>query len=60
MSIWVIIDTFKSNDIIRKPKTTILAFWWCPGYDVIMTSKQRQYHSNSYITYYNPTNYATK
>ena len=25
---WVIIDTFKSDDIIRKHKKTILASWW--------------------------------
>ena len=27
MSIWVIIDTFKSDDVVRKPKNAILAFW---------------------------------
>ena len=27
MSIWVIIDTFKSDDAIRKLKNAILAFW---------------------------------
>ena len=38
MSIWVIIDTFKSDDAIRKLKNAILAFWWCHAtYDVNMT-----------------------
>ena len=27
MPIWVIIDTFKSDDVIRKPEDAILAFW---------------------------------
>ena len=27
MSIWAIIDTFKSDDVIRKSKNPILAFW---------------------------------
>ena len=48
MSIWVIIDTFKSDDIIRMPENAILMFWWCHmAYDVIMKSKWRQCHSNS-------------
>ena len=39
MSIWVIIDTFKSDDVIRKPENAILAFWWCRAVDgVKMTS----------------------
>ena len=40
MSIWVIIDTFKSDDVIRKPENAILAVWGCHmAYDVIMVSK---------------------
>ena len=36
MSIWVTIDTFKSDDVIRKPKNAILAYWRCHAvYDVI-------------------------
>ena len=26
MSVWVVIDTFKSDDVIRKPENAILAF----------------------------------
>ena len=40
MSIWIIIDTFKSDDVIRKPENAILAFWqYHTAYEVIMTSK---------------------
>ena len=39
MSIWVIINTFKSDDVIRKPENAILVFWWChTTYDVFMMS----------------------
>ena len=40
MTIWVIIDPFKSDDVIRKAKNEILGSWerYTP-YDVIMTSK---------------------
>ena len=39
MSPWVIIDTFKNDDIIRKHEIAILAFWLCHTvYDVKMTS----------------------
>ena len=27
MSIWVIIDTYKSDDLFRKTENAILAFW---------------------------------
>ena len=40
MYIGVIIETFKSDDVIRKAKNAILAFWQChTAYDVIMMSK---------------------
>lgn len=41
MSIWVIMDTFKSDDIMKSPKTQ---FQHSGDVRVIMTSKRRQYH----------------
>ena len=56
MSIWVIIETFKSDDVIRNLENAILAF--C---DVIrlMRSLWRQNNINNNPTitsHYNPTN----
>ena len=28
ISIWVVIDTSRSDDAIRQPQNAILAFWW--------------------------------
>ena len=54
MSICVIIDTFKSDDVIRKPENAILLFRWCyTAYDVIMALRWRRVIS-AVISHYNP------
>ena len=43
ISIWVIIETFKIDDVFRKPNNAVLAFRWCHmAYDVIVMSMSFQ------------------
>ena len=56
MSIWVIIDTFKSDDVIRKTKNTILAFWWRPTAETSLWSQNDVSVIQTVTSHYNPIN----